>query len=261
MYEMRETWVRSLGWEDPLKKENGNLLGYSCLENSMDRRAWRATVHGVTKGWDMTENSTAQAGLRKSRKTRDQIANIWWIIAKAGNNICFCFIDYTKGFDCVYHNKLWKILKEMGIPDHLTYLLWKLNTGKEATVRTRHGTTHWFQIGKGLWQSCILSPCIFNLYSEYIIWNARLDEAQLESRLGRNINNLRYAYGNTLMAESEEELKSLLMKVKEESEISGLKFNIQKTKIITSSPIISWQIDGEAMETVETLFSWAAKPL
>ena len=126
----------------------------------------------------MTENSTAQAGLRKSRKTRDQIANIWWIIAKAGNNICFCFIDYTKGFDCVYHNKLWKILKEMGIPDHLNCLLRNLSAGQEATVQTGHGTTDWFQIGKGVRQDCTLSPCLFNLYAVYIMQNAGLDEAQ-----------------------------------------------------------------------------------
>ena len=131
-------------------------------------------------------------------------------------NIYFSFIDYTKAFDCVDHNKLWKILKEIGIPDHLTCLLRHLYAGQEATVRTGHGTTDWFQIGKG--QGCILSPCLFNLYAEYIMWNARLDEAQAAIKIaGRNINNLRYADDTTLMAESEEELKSLLMKVKEES--------------------------------------------
>ena len=127
----------------------------------------------------------------------------------------YCFIDYTKAFDCVDHNKLWKILKEIGIPDHLTCLLRHLYAGQEATVRTGHGKTDWFQIGKG--QGCILSPCLFNLYAEYIMWNARLDEAQTAIKIaGRNINNLRYADDTTLMAESEE-LKSLLMKVKEES--------------------------------------------
>jgi len=128
-------------------------------------------------------------------------------------NIYFYFIDYAKAFDCVDHNKLWKILKEMGIPDHLTYLFRNLYAGQEATVRTRHGTMHWFQKGKGVCQGCILSPCSFNLYAEYIMRNAGLDEAQVARR---NINNLRYAYDTTLMAESEEELKSLLMKVKEE---------------------------------------------
>ena len=134
-------------------------------------------------------------------------------------NIYFYFIDYTKAFDCVDHNKLWKILKEMGIPDHLTCLLRNLYTGQEATVRTGHGTTDWFQIGKGVHKGCILSPCLFNLYAEYIMRNAGLDEAQAEIKIaGRNINNLRCADNMTFMAESEEKLKSLLVKVKEESE-------------------------------------------
>ena len=134
-------------------------------------------------------------------------------------NIYVCFIDYAKAFDCVDHNKLWKILKEMGIPDHLTYLLRSQEAGKEATVRTGHGTVYWFQIGKGVRQDCILSPCLFNLYAEYIMRNAGLDEAQAGIKIsGRKINNLRYADDTTLMAESEEELKSVLMKVKEESE-------------------------------------------
>uniref|UniRef100_A0A4W2F230 Reverse transcriptase domain-containing protein n=1 Tax=Bos indicus x Bos taurus TaxID=30522 RepID=A0A4W2F230_BOBOX len=160
-------------------------------------------------------------------------------------NTYFCFIDYAKAFDCVDHNKLWKILKEMGIPDHLTFLLRNLYEGQEATVRTGHGTTDWFQIGKGVRQGYILSPCLFNLYAEYIMRNAGLEEAQAGIKIaGTNINNLRYADDTTLMAESEEELKSLLMKVKEESEKVGLKHNIQKTKIMASGPIISCQIDG-----------------
>ena len=127
----------------------------------------------------------------------------------------FCFIDYSKAFDCVDHNKLWKILKEMELPDHLTCLLRNLHPGQEATVRTGHGTADWFQIRKGVHQGCILSPCVFNLYAEYIMRNVGLDEAQAGIKLaGRNINNLRYADDTTLMAESEEELKSLLMKVK-----------------------------------------------
>src|SRR5574337_294090 len=150
-------------------------------------------------------------------------------------NIYFCFIDYAKAFDCVDPNKLWKILKEMGIPDHLTCLLRNLYAGQEAAVRTGHGTTDWFQMGKGVHQSCTLSPCLFNLYAEYIMRNAGLDEAQAGIKIARrNTNNLRYADDTTLMAESKEELKSLLMKVKEESEKAGLKLNIQKTKIITS---------------------------
>ena len=153
-------------------------------------------------------------------RTRDQIANICWVIEKASEfqkNICFCFIDYAKAFNCVDHNKLWKILKEMGIPDHLTRVLRNLYAGKEATVRTGHGTTEWFQIGKGVRQGCILSPCLFNLYAEYIMRNAGLEEAQAGIKIvRRNINHLRYADDTTLMAESEEELKSHLMKVKEE---------------------------------------------
>ena len=130
-------------------------------------------------------------------------------------NIYFCFIDYAKAFDCVDHNKLWKILQEMGISDHLTCLLRNLYAGQEATVRTGHGTTDWFQIGKEVCQDCILSPCLFNLYTEYIKQNAGLDEAQAGIKIaGRNINNLRYADDTTIMAESEEEVKSLLMKVK-----------------------------------------------
>ena len=155
-------------------------------------------------------------------------------------NIYFCFIDYAKAFDCVDHNKLWKILKEMGIPDHLICLLRNLYTGQAATVRTGHGTTHWFQIGKGVSQGCILSPWLFNFYAEYIMGNAGLDESQAAIKIaGRNIKNLRYADDTTLMAESKEELKSLLVRVKEENEKAGLKLNIQKTKIISSGLITS----------------------
>ena len=175
--------------------------------------------------------------------TRDQIVNIRWIMEKARSfqkNIYFCFVDYVKAFDCVDYNKLWKILKEMRIPDHLICLLRNLYAGQEATVRTGHGTTAWFQIGKGVHQGCMLSPCLFNLYAEYIMRNAGLDEAQDGIKIaGRNINNVRYADNTTLMAESKE-LKSLLMKVKEESEKVGLKLSIQKTKIMASGPITSW---------------------
>ena len=139
----------------------------------------------------------------------------------------------------------------MGIPDHLTCLLRNLYAGQEASVRTGHGTTDWFQMGKGVCQGCILSPCLFNLYTEYILRNAGLEEAQAGIKIaGRNINNLRYADDTTLMAESEEELRSLRMKVKEEREKVGLKLNIQKTKIMASGPITSWEIDGETVETV-----------
>ena len=143
---------------------------------------------------------------------------------------------------------------EMGIPDHLTCLLGNLYAGQEATVRTGHGTTDWFQIGKAIRQDCILSPCLFNLYAEYIMRNPGLDEAQAGIKIARrNINNVRYADDTTLMAESEE-LKSLLMKMKEESEIVGLRLHFQETKIMASGPITSWQIDGETVETVRDCF-------
>ena len=169
-----------------------------------------------------------------------------WKKQESSRKTYFCFIDYAKAFDCVDHSKPWKILKEMGIPDHLTCLLRNLYAGQEATVRSGHGTTDWFQIGKGVCQGCILSACLFNFYAEYIMRNAGLDEAQAGIKIARrNISNFRYADDITLMAESEEELKSLLMKVKEESEKVGLKLNIQKTKIMASGPITSWQINGE----------------
>ena len=189
--------------------------------------------------WELPD---VQAGFRKGRPTRDQITNIHWIIEKAREfqkNIYFFFIDYAKAFDCVDNNKQWKILKEMGIPEHLTCLLRNLYAGQEATVRTGNGTK-----GKG----CILSPCLFNLYAEYMMQNPGLEEAQAGMKIsGRNINNLRHTDDTTLMAENKEELKSLLMKVKEKSKKVGLKLNIQKTKIMASSSITSWQIDGESM--------------
>ena len=158
------------------------------------------------------------------------------------------------------HNKLWKILKEMGISDHLTYLLRNLHAGQEATVRTGHGTTDLFQIGKGVHQGCILSPCLFNSYAEYIMRNAGLEEARAGIKIaGANFNNLRYADDTTLMVESEEELKTFLVKVKEESEKVGLKLNIQKTKIMASSPITSWEIDGDTVETVTDLILGGSK--
>ena len=163
-------------------------------------------------------------------------------------NIDFCFIDYAKAFDCADHNKLWKILKYMGIPDHLSCLFRNLYVDQEATVRTGYGKTDWLRKGKGGHQGCILSPCLFNLYADYIMRNTGLEEAQAGIKIARrNINNLRYADDTTLMAESEEDLRSLSMKVKEKSEKFGLKLNIQKTKIMASSHITSWQIDGETV--------------
>ena len=204
-----------------------------------------------------------QAGFRKGRGTRYQIANIRWIIKKAREfqkNIYFSSIDYAKAFDCVDHNQLWKILKEMGIPEHLTCLLRNLYAGQEATVRTGHGTADWFQIGKGVRQGCILPPCLFNFYAEYIMRTPGLEEAQAGTKIARrNINNLRYADDTTLMAESEEELKSLLRKVKVESEKVGLELNIHKTKIMASGPITSWEIDGETVETVSDFIFLGSK--
>ena len=200
-----------------------------------------------------------QTGFRKGRGIRDQIANIYWIIEKAREfqkNIYFYFIDYAKAFDFVDHDKLWKIFKETGIPDHLTCLLRNLYAGQEATVRTGHGTTDWFQIGKGVPQGCILSPCLFNFYAEYIMRNVGLDEAQTGIKIARrNINDLRYVNDTTLMAECEEELKSLLRKVKEESEEVGLKLNIPTTKIMASGPITSWQIEGGKVKIVTDFIS------
>ena len=194
-----------------------------------------------------TEIPDVQAGFRKGRGTRDQITNTGWIIKKQESS------------RKTHTSALWTMSKpltvwittscekffEMGIIDHLTCHLRNLYEGQEATIRTGHGTMDWFQIEKGVRQGCIVSSCLFNLYAEYIMQNARLDEAQAGIKIARRtINNLRYADDTTLRAESEEELKSLLMKVKEESEKVGLKLNIQKTKIMASGPIISWQIDG-----------------
>ena len=165
-----------------------------------------------------------RVGFRKGRGTRDQVANTLWIIEKTREfqkNIYFCFTDYVKAFDCMDHNKLWKILKETGIPDHLTCFLRNLYADQEATVRTGHGTREWFQIEKGVCQGCILLPCLFNFYAEYIMRSAGLEEAQAGIKIAREISIT--SDETTLMAESEEELKSLLMKVKEESGKSWLK--------------------------------------
>ena len=184
-------------------------------------------------------------GLQKTRQTRDQIANVCWIMKKSKGILNkICFIDYAKGFDCVDHNILLKILKNTGIPDHLTCLLRNLYVGQEATVKC--GKMYWFKIGKGTHQGCLS-----NLYAGYTMQNARLDESQAGIKIsGRNINNLRYADDTMLMAECEEELRSILIKVKEESQNTGLKLNIQKTKIMASGPITSWQTNGEKVEMV-----------
>ena len=206
-----------------------------------------------------------QAGFWKDRGTRDQIANIHWITEKAREfqkTIYICFIDYAKAFDYVDHNKLWKIIKKMGIPDNLNCLLWNLYLDQEATVRTGHGTTDWFQIRNGVCQAVYCHHAYLISMQRYMKWNAGLDEAQVQIKIARrNNNNLRYADDTTVMAESKEELKSLLMKVKEENEQSGLKLNIKKTKIVASSPITLWQIDGKTLEIVTDFIFLAQKSL
>ena len=200
--------------------------------------------------------------LEKAEETEIKLPTSVRIMEKAREfqkNIYFCFIDSAKAFECVDHNKLWKILTETGIPDHPTCLLRNEYAGQEATVKTGYGTTDWFQIRKGVHQGCILSICLFNLYTEYIVRNTGLDEVKAGIKIaGRNNNNLRYADDTTLMAESKE-LKTLLMKLKEESEKVGLTFNIQKPKIMASGPITSWQIDGETMGTVRDFIFLGSK--
>ena len=199
------------------------------------------------------ELPAVKAGFRKGKGTRDEISNIHWIIKKAREfqkNIYFCFVDYTKAFDCVDHNKLWKILQEMGIPDHLTCLLRNVYGNQEATVRTGHGIPNWLQIGKGIHQGCIYCHPVHLTYMQNTTCEmSGWMKAQAGIKIAGRNNNLRYADDTILMAESKEELKNLLMKMKDESEKVGLKLNIQKTKIMASSLITSWQIDGEARET------------
>ena len=206
-------WLCHCLW---LGEGNGNPLQNSCLENPMDRGAWQATVHGVARVWHDLVN-------------KPPLTSIWLYGSQ----------------QTVENSSRDGNIRPPDLPPENLY------AGQEATVRTVYGTTDWIQIGKEVCQSCILSACLFNLYTEYIMRNARLDETRSGIKIaGRNINNLRYIDDTTLMAESEEELKSLLMKVKEESDKVGLKLNIQKTKIMASRPITWWQIDGETVETV-----------
>ena len=201
-----------------------------------------------------------QADFRKGTRTRNQIANICSIIEKSESSRKTSALLTTPKPLTVWITTNWTILHKMGILDHLTCLLRNLYASQEATVRTERGITDWFQIRKGVHQGWMLSPCLLNLYAEYIMRNAGLDEAQAGIKIaGRNINNLRYADDTTLMVESEEELKSLLMKVKKESEKTGLKLSIQKTKIMASVPITAWQIDGERMETVSDFIFLGSK--
>ena len=212
-------------------------------------------VYYLLDSWLLELNAFVQNVHKKLSAKLEQSKKLWYFLLpqyfstikkkKASEflkNLYFCFIDYAKAFDCVDHSKLWKILKEMRVSDHLTWLLRSLYVGHETTARIKHGRRDWFQIGKGGCQGYISSPCLFNLYAVYMTQNARLDEAQTGIKIaGININNLRYADDTTLMAESEE-LKSLLMKVKEESENVGLKLNTQKTKIMASGLILPWHL-------------------
>src|SRR5574337_872761 len=195
------TGLEKLGFCSNLKKGNAKECSNYCTI-ALISHASKVTLkirQARLQQYMNCELPDVQAGFRKGRGTRDQIANIHWIIEKAREfqkNIYFWFIDYAKAFDCVYCNKLWKMLKEMGIPYHLTCLLRNLYAGQEATVRTGHGTTDWFQIGKGLRQGCILSPCLFNLYAEYLMRNSGLEDIQVGIKIARrNVNNLRYADG------------------------------------------------------------------
>ena len=211
------------------------------------------------------ELPNVQAGFRKERETRDQIANIHWIIKKkesSRNTSISVLLTVPRPLTVWITKKLWKLLQDVAILDDLICLLRNLYAGQDTTVRTEHGTTDWFKIGKGVHQCCILSPCLFNLYAEYIMQNTGLDEAQMGIKIaGRNINNLRYADDTTLMAESEG-LKSLLMKLKEESEKVGLKLKIQKMKVMASGPITSWQKWGNNGNSVRHyIFLWVPKSL
>ena len=217
-----EDWKRTVFTPIPKKGNAKECSNYRTIELiSHTTKVMLKILQARLQQYVNRELPDVQAAFRKGRGTRDLIANMYWIIKKAREfqkSIYFCFIDYAKAFDCVDHNKLLKILKEMGIPDHPTCLLRNLYAGQEATVRTRYGTD-WFQIWKGIHQGCMLSPCLFNLYAEYIMRNTGLNEAQAGIKIaGRNINNLRYSDDTILKAESKEELKSLMMKVKEESE-------------------------------------------
>ena len=236
-----QDWKRSVFISIP-KKGNAKecLTYYTIAFISTASKVMLKILQGRLQQYVKQKILDVQAVFRNWFWIRDQIANIHCIIEKAREFflICFCIIDYAKAFDYVDQNKLWKILKEMGILDHFTCLLKNLYAGQEATVRTRHGIPNWFKIGKGICQGCILPLCLFSFYAENIMQNAGLDDSQAGIKIaGRNINNLRYTDDTTLMAECKEELKSLLMKMKKQSEKAGLKLNIQRTKIMRSSPI------------------------
>jgi hypothetical protein len=178
-----------------------------------------------------------QAGFRKGKGTRDQIANMRWIIEKGteyGKTIFICFIDYSKAFDCVDHSRLWDTLRSMGKPEHMTVLLKNLYINQEATVRTEHGNTDWFEVGKGVRQGCILSPYLFNLYSKYIMRRVGLEDEKGIRIGGRNSNNLRYVDNTTILVEGKRDLEKMLKKLKVESEKPGMRLNLKKTRIMTT---------------------------
>jgi exonuclease III len=201
------------------------------------------------------EMPVTQAGFRKGRGTRDQIANLRWLMEKAREyqkEFYLCFIDYSKAFDCVDHEKLWSVLLEMGVPKHLIILMKNLYTDQQASVKTDYGNTNWFNIGKGVRQGCILSPYLFNLYAEHIMRKAGIDEAAGGIKIGgRNINNLRYADDTTILAETADDLQCLLRKVKEESAAARLKLNMKKTFVMTNGPIQEFHIDNDQVEIVK----------
>ena len=195
----------------------------------------------------------------KGRGTREQIANIRWILEKVcevKKEIYFCFIEYTKAFDCVDHNKMWLVMKERGIPEHLIILIKNLYHKQEAHVRTMYGPTDWFEINKGVRQGCILSPYLFNLHGEFIMRNAGLKDNNISIKIhGRAINNLRYADDTTLIAETKEDLEELIRNVKKTSKDAGLLLNFNKTKVMTTAEINNFEVDGESNEVVKKFYS------
>uniref|UniRef100_A0A803T6T6 ribonuclease H n=1 Tax=Anolis carolinensis TaxID=28377 RepID=A0A803T6T6_ANOCA len=256
-------WKKSIYIPIPKKgnaKECSNFRTVALISHAS--KVMLKILQGRLQQYMERELSDVQAGFRKGIGTRDQIANIRWIMEEAREfqkNI-YCFIDYSKAFDCVDHNKLWHVLGGMGIPSHLVCLLRNLYKDQVATVRTDHRTTDWFKIGKGVRQGCILLPYLFNLYAEHIMRRAGLVKSKAEVKIsGRNTNNLRYADDTTLMAESEEELSSLITRVKEESANTGLQLNIKKTKIVATRLIDNWQIEGENVEEVTDFIFLGAK--
>ena len=242
--------VKKQQLELDMEQQTGSKSGKEYIKAVYCHPAYSTYMQSTS--WEMLDWMKHKLEFWIDRGARDQVANIHWITEKAREfqkNIYFCFIDDAKSLWLCGSQQTVENSSRDGIPDHLTCLLRNLYAGQESTVKIGHGTKDWFKIGKGVHQGCILSLCLFNLHAEYIMWNAGLEKAQTRIKTaGRNINNLRYADDTTLMAESKEDLKSLLMKVKEQGRKAGLKLNIQKTKTTASSPIASWQIYGEKWE-------------